>query len=243
MTGGARKLASRLRRSRWNPLGTVVRVDASAPLVALTFDDGPDPEYTPRLLDVLERSGARATFFMIGEAARRHPDLVDDVAARGHCVGNHTDTHPSLPTLSGRDRRRQIRRCAETLAPHADRLLRPPKGHQTVGSRLDALWCRHRPVAWSVSVDDWTAHDPDWLTSRLAEQLAPGQIVLLHDGLWDPESEAAADRGPTVEAVRRILDRFRDRYRFVTVPELLASGSEVRTSWFNSPPDGEPAER
>lgn len=235
-----RTLTSGLRRSRWNPVGTLVRVETSSPLVALTFDDGPDPVHTPRLLDVLDRHGARATFFMIGAAARRRPGLVAEVASRGHCVANHTYTHPSLPTLPGRERRAEIRRCSEALAPHGTRLFRPPKGHQTIGSRLDVLWCRHRPVAWSVAADDWKAHEPGWLASRLTEDLGPGEIVLLHDGLWDPETEADADRGPVIEAVDRVLTETAGRFEFVTLPELIDRGDPVRQSWFNAPP-GEPA--
>lgn len=233
------ELRSRLRRSRWNPVGTLVRVETSEPLVALTFDDGPDPAYTPRLLDVLDRHGARATFFMIGAAARSHPHLVAEVASRGHCVANHTDTHPSLPTLPARERRAEIRRCADALAPHGTRLFRPPKGHQTLPSRLDTLWCRHRPVAWSAAADDWKAHDPGWLASRVTEQLAPGEIVLLHDGLWDPENPEDADREPVVEAVDSVLEGCRGRFRFVTLPELVERGTPVRQSWFNPPP-GDP---
>lgn len=235
-----RSVRRALRRSRWNPLGTLVRVKTSEPLVALTFDDGPDPVHTPELLDVLDRHGARATFFMVGTAAGRHPDLVAEVASRGHCVANHTHTHPSLPTLPARERRAEIRRCADALAPHGSRLFRPPKGHQTLGSRLDTLWCRHRPVAWSASADDWKAHDPGWLASRVTEQLGPGEIVLLHDGLWDPENREDADRGPVVEAVDSVLGRCDGRFDFVTLPELVERGTPVRQSWFNPPP-GDPA--
>lgn len=234
--GWTERIRARVRDSRWNPLGTIVRIDVPEPMIALTFDDGPDPEYTPRILDVLDQHGAVATFFMIGAEARRHPELVAEVDARGHCVANHTDTHRSLPTLSRRERRMEIRRCAEALAPHGTRLFRPPKGHQTLGSRLDTLWCLHSPVAWSVAADDWKAHEPEWLASQVLEKLAPGEIVLLHDGLWDPESRRDADRQPVVDAVRMILQRCADRYRFESLPRMLALGSPVRHSWFVEPP-------
>lgn len=229
-----------MRRSKWNPAGTLVRVETSEPVVALTFDDGPDPHATPRLLEILDRHEAGATFFMIGTLARRHPALVAEVARRGHCVANHTETHPSLPTLSGGERRAEIRRCARALAPHGSRFFRPPKGHQTVGSRLDALWCLHWPVTWSVAADDWRPHEPEWIADRVTEQLAPGEIVLLHDGLWDPESPEAANRTPVVEAVRRVLARCAGRFRFVTLPELLERGVPVRHSWFVPPSEERP---
>lgn len=225
----------RLLHSRWNPLRTLVRVDTADPAVALTFDDGPDPEYTPRVFDILDRADAAATFFMIGEAARRHPDLVQEAAVRGHAVANHTDTHPSLPTIPSRQRRRQIRRGAAAIAPHGLRLLRPPKGHQSFGSRLDTFWCGHRPVGWSVAVDDWRSRKADRLASEIIERLAPGEIVLLHDGLWDPESPEAVDRQPMLEAVRIVLERCGGNYAFVTLPDLLERGRPVREHWFRDP--------
>lgn len=232
LMGAAR---DRFVRSRWNPLGTVVAVRTQEPVVALTFDDGPDPDFTPLLLDVLEAHGARATFFMIGERAEGDPALVAEVAGRGHAVGNHTHTHPSLPALKARRRREEIRRCSRALGSHERRLFRPPKGHQSLGSRLDALRCGYRVVGWSGEAEDWIAHDPGWIARRLRDRLAPGRILLLHDGLWDPVDEAAADRGPTVEAVRLLLEAVSERYRFVTLPELLRAGREVRSAWFRQP--------
>jgi peptidoglycan/xylan/chitin deacetylase (PgdA/CDA1 family) len=83
----------------------------------MTFDDGPDPEYTPRLLDILKKYQVHATFFiMVGEAAHNHPKLVRQVAQAGHAVGNHSWDHPSFPLISGRERRAQIRACAEAIA-------------------------------------------------------------------------------------------------------------------------------
>lgn len=228
----AGRARGRLARSRWNPLGTVVAVRTREPVVALTFDDGPDPEFTPRILEILDRHRARATFFMIGRRAEAHPELVAEVVRRGHSVANHTYSHPSLPHLPGRRRRAEIRRCSTAIGPHEAPLFRPPKGRQSVGSRLDALWCGYRVIGWSGEADDWVAHDPGWIARRLRDRLAPGRILLLHDGLWDPKDEAAVDREPTVEAVRLLLEEAADAYRFVTVSELLRAGAEVRDSWF-----------
>ena len=226
----------RLVDSRLNPLKTLVSVETPHPVAALTFDDGPDPRATPAILDALDRHGARATFFMIGHAAERHPELVGEVARRGHCVANHTHTHPSLPDLPGRRRRAEIRRCRDAIAPHGRRLFRAPKGHQTPATCVDVLRSGYEAVGWSVSGEDWVPREPEWIAGRVLDLLAPGSIVLLHDGLWDPESSEAADRGPTVEAVETVLERSEDRYRFVTLPELVEQGSPVRTAWYRRAP-------
>src|SRR6478735_7834989 len=80
--------------------GVITHVDTTEAVVALTFDDGPHPQWTPRLLDLLDRHGAKATFFMVGEMAMRHPDLVDRVISAGHAIGNHSWNHPSFPAVT-----------------------------------------------------------------------------------------------------------------------------------------------
>src|SRR5690242_18370490 len=103
-------LRTTYRRLKSIPLfvfGTITHVSTSKPAVALTFDDGPDPVFTPRLLDILQQHHAKATFFMVGQAAERHPDIVKKVAAAGHAIGNLSWDHPSFPLLTGRERRDQ----------------------------------------------------------------------------------------------------------------------------------------
>ena len=211
--------------------GTVTRVMTDKPFVALTFDDGPNPAYTPQLLDILARHQARATFFMVGETAAKHKDLVADVAARGHAIGNHSWDHPSFPSLTGSQRRRQLRRCSAALAPHGQRLFRPPFGHQDLASRLDALWLGYEVIAWTALAGDWRDRGPDEILQKLAGRIEPGTIVLLHDALFSSLEPAYLDRTPTLQAVDRLLDEYAD-YQFVTVPELLASGQAVREPWY-----------
>jgi peptidoglycan-N-acetylglucosamine deacetylase len=123
---------------RWL-LGTITHVVTQDHVVALTFDDGPHPEFTPRLLEILRGHQARATFFMLGEAARRYPDLVKQVATEGHAIGNHSWDHPSFPLITARQQQQQIIACAQALAPYGQRLFRPPYGHQSMPSRLTAF--------------------------------------------------------------------------------------------------------
>ena len=151
----------------------------------LTFDDGPDPTWTPRCLDVLAQANARATFFVIGAQAKQHPELVRRVVAAGHAIGNHTLTHAHPWTISARRAVGEVRDGAAAIADAAGvspTLFRPPHGArrrcmlEAASAQGEAL------VMWDVSAIDW-----GWLgtASRIAARLdraKEGDIVLMHDG-------------------------------------------------------------
>jgi peptidoglycan/xylan/chitin deacetylase (PgdA/CDA1 family) len=213
-------------------MGTITHVSTPDPVVALTFDDGPHAERTPQLLDILCRHRARATFFMVGEAAHRHPALVREVASAGHLIGNHSWDHPSFPLISGRERRRQVRACAEALGVDGQRMFRPPFGHQSVASRLDLLRLGYRVVTWNVVARDWLDRDRIWIADQVASQLRPGSIVLLHETLYAFAKEQHVGRQSTFEAVDLLLERFGERFQFVTVSELLRHGKPQLRNWY-----------
>ncbi len=223
------------RRVRNDVLGTVSRIATNEPVVALTFDDGPHPVYTPQLLDVLTEYDAHATFFMLGKHAEAHPDVVQRVAAAGHAIGNHTYDHPSFPLIGARERRWQIRACAATIAPLGSRLFRPPYGHESLASHASARLLGYDVVAWSAHASDWEHRDSGWILERLLDQIEPGRIVLLHDAIYTPPNPEVADRSAMIEALGMLLETLTPRYRFVTVPELLTLGRVVRR-WY-PPPD------
>jgi peptidoglycan/xylan/chitin deacetylase (PgdA/CDA1 family) len=235
----ARALAARLGRRL---AGTVTGVDTPQPLVALTFDDGPDPEWTPRVLEVLERYGARGTFFMVGAAARRRPDLVARVAGGGHAVANHSWDHTPFSGLRAAARRRQLLAAQRALAPHGRRLFRPPFGSQTLGSRLDAALLGYAVVGWTVDSGDWWDPDPDHLAQTLDRRVGPGDIVLLHDAVLTAPAPAPLprtphrDRAALVQGLDRYLAATAGRLRFVTVPALLAGGRPRRVLWWRRLP-------
>lgn len=215
--------------------GAIASVETNEPLVALTFDDGPDPTSTPHVLRLLERYGARATFFMVGAAAHRHPELVRAVAEAGHTVANHSWDHASFPSISGRQRRTQLRWCQRAIRPYGVRLFRPPYGHQSVASHLDARLLGFQVVGWSLAVTDWLERDPAVLVDRLEEGVEPGSIVLLHDSIFRGELDQPMQygRGPLLQALERFLERSHGRFELVTVPELLARGRPVVEEWLS----------
>ncbi|MBZ0115329.1 MAG: polysaccharide deacetylase family protein [Thermoanaerobaculia bacterium] len=211
--------------------GTITHVETSNPVVALTFDDGPHPEVTPRLLDLLGAANAKATFFVVGLAAKAHPGILERAVEEGHIVANHSWDHSSFPLLSSGWRRRQLAWCQDALPPGSPRLFRPPWGHQTWSSRLDAARAGFDVVAWSVMAEDWLDDPSEKLVARVEAGLRPGAIALLHDALYRTDAEAYRDRRPTLSAVEALLKRHSETYRFVTIPELLASGRVRRWPW------------
>lgn len=232
----AQRTPNRLQRGfsavKRRALGTIVSVQTSEPLAALTFDDGPHPDDTPRLLAILARHGAHATFFMVGRQAAAHPDIVAQVAAAGHAIGNHTFDHVRMPQTPRRERLRQLSACRRAIGPACSPLFRPPFGGQTLGSRVDALALGYAVVAWSMHAEDWAGLSSNTMLERLERQLRPGSIALLHDMIHTPRVAGAEQRDATFDAVDRLLARMGDRYTFVTIPELLRRGRPVRAPWF-----------
>lgn len=171
-------------------------------LVWLTIDDGPSHD-TPALLDLLDAHGAKATFFLVGERAARHPELVREIARRGHGIGNHSATHPARwfwalgPSRMGRE-------IGDTQRILGDLLGTPPRWFRAVVGMsnpfVNAVLRRHglARVAWSARGFDGVAFDPDVAATRIERALSPGAIVLLHEG---------APEGRNLILMRRLLER------------------------------------
>jgi peptidoglycan-N-acetylglucosamine deacetylase len=215
-------------------LGAVVGVETTENVVALTFDDGPHPEYTARFLEILARHRAKATFFMVGERANQYPDLVDRVAQGNHAIGNHTWDHPSFPRIHRTQRRSQLEACDAALAPFGRRIFRPPYGHLNLISRLQAFLLGYEVVGWSGHVGDWIEQEADDLVTRILRAIEPGGIVVLHDSVYDPIVDRDANREPLLAALDWALAELEGEYEFVTVPELFRRGRRRRAHWHNA---------
>ena len=221
--------------------GCITRVETTEPVVALTFDDGPDPMFTPRLLDVLREHDAKGTFFMVGEAASRHPELVDEVASAGHAVGNHTWSHPAVSRTSWKETRAQIRRCQDALHPSGIRLFRPP---YLALSKVAVLSCRmlgYQVIMANRDSGDWWNPDASDIARTLITEAAPGDIILLHDGLAGFSGRSLPhpplpDRSAMLAGLEEFLEQTAGRFRFVTVPEILATGRPIREKRYSRGP-------
>ncbi len=216
-----------------NVLGTITHVSTHEPIVSLTFDDGPHPEFTPHLLDILESHGARGTFFVVGKAAERQRELIMRISQGGHALGNHSWDHPSFPLITGRQRRKQMRACRRVIAPYGECLFRPPYGHQSIASRLDAFWLGYQVITWNVAAEDWLDHNADWMVERVMDGICPGSIILFHDALYTFAEDRYACREQTLKAVEILLGQLGDKFRFVTVPQLLKLGRPRRRNWYS----------
>ncbi|MGH8177437.1 MAG: polysaccharide deacetylase family protein [Steroidobacter sp.] len=153
--------------------------------IYLTFDDGPDPEWTPRVLDVLAHAQMHATFFAIGEQVRRAPALARRIAQEGHAIGNHTFSHRHPWLMTPRTARAQVREGAAALRDvvgQVTHLYRPPHGRQRACMNDEARRYGERIVMWSLSAIDWGPFGAaDQIEQRLA-QVKQGDVVLMHDG-------------------------------------------------------------
>lgn len=208
---------------------TVHRERAAGRRLALTFDDGPNPEQTPQLLELLAEHGAKATFFLIGRWAEREPALIRRLVAEGHAIGNHTFVHPTMPAHGARWIRDDLRRCREAVEASGETfstidgaaLMRPPYGRRRPGTLRTLRSEGYVPVTWSITGYDWRAHTTAKRITRRCLRAKDGDVILLHDG---SNMEPAADRSRSIESARATLEHFIPRgYSFVTVPQLVAA--------------------
>jgi peptidoglycan/xylan/chitin deacetylase (PgdA/CDA1 family) len=193
--------------------------------LALTFDDGPNPAATPRLLETLAKRGARATFFLIGDYVLREPALTREIAAAGHSVGNHTMHHLWLPRHPSAKIRAELLACnaaiEQTLGAPV-KLFRPPHGAKRPAVLRIANELGMQTVQWNLMVGDWKNRSAEDILQRLRNGIAANQKrgrgtnAVLHDG---SQFEPRADRTATVDAVAMLLDALPLETRFVTPPQ------------------------
>jgi peptidoglycan/xylan/chitin deacetylase (PgdA/CDA1 family) len=190
--------------------------------IALTFDDGPNDPHTLNLLDVLAKHKVQATFFLIGRYVRQRPDIVREIAKRGHVIGNHTFTHPLLIFQPASRVRQQIGDCRsainDAIGEHSN-LFRPPWGGRHPGVLRTVRQLGLEPVMWNVTGYDWNAPSAEYIECKVTTKIRGGDVVLLHDG---SHASFAADRSKTVKAVERLIAKYKaSGNEFVTIPEMM----------------------
>ncbi|KGM45362.1 polysaccharide deacetylase family protein [Neobacillus niacini] len=194
-------------------------IPTSQRAVAITFDDGPNAVYTPQVLEIFSKAKGKATFFMIGEQMRSHPEIVKEVAAAGHEVGNHTFTHPKLSQLNKAEclaEIEQTEKLIEELTAQKPVIFRPPfldYNHET----LTILQNKGYPMigALNFEAQDWELPGVEHILGKSREAVKNGSILIFHDGY--------GDRSQTIEAVRMLVSELTSQgYQLVTVSELLA---------------------
>lgn len=207
----------------------ITNVETHDPIASLTFDDGPHPVYTPRVLNILKKHGAKATFFMVGEAASRYPEIVRMVVEGGHVIGNHCWNHFDLTHIRSRLMRlKQLWAGSRATAPYCQRLFRPPNGGINDQIRFDALIFRYKVILWSASAQDWIPQGSDEIARKIVHRVRPGSIFLLHDDIRGSSlPKTQLDREPMLDGLEKALAELKRQIRFVTVPELLRSGRPV----------------
>lgn len=205
-------------------------------MVALTYDDGPNPPYTDRILDVLRAEHVRATFFLVGRAVEAYPATVRRIVREGHAVGNHTWDHAHLVVETRGAIVRELARtdaALERVAHVHTRLMRPPFGARDFSVIDVARREGYTVVMWSVPLpNDWEQPGDATIAKRVTDKVSDGSIIVLHDGNRGLICRAAShlprrtcDRTQEIGATRDIIETLHARgFRFVTIPQLLAAG-------------------
>ena len=221
----------------FRPIASIRDVSTTDSTLTLTFDDGPDSQVTPGVLQQLDAYGATATFFVLVDAAARNPGLTREIRAAGHDVALHGLDHQRLTELDFRhatDHVREGRERLEDLLSSAVSWIRPPYGAMSPVTALAVRRAGLRPVVWGPVGYDWTDRTEDEVAASVMSSAEPGSIVLLHDGLWLPEGEQrpATDRAHSAGLVLR--DCRARGLQCVSLSRALDRGRVVRSAWFRS---------
>jgi peptidoglycan/xylan/chitin deacetylase (PgdA/CDA1 family) len=195
---------------------TFSKVNVDGPYVAMTFDDGPHPTNTPKLLDMAAKRHIKLTFFVIGQCVEQNPALLRREVAEGHEIGNHTWSHPNLAKLSDDGVRTQLQQTEDVIVKTIGikpKLMRPPYGELT---KRQQQWVNrdfgYKVILWDVDPVDWKRPGPNVVAQRIIAGARPGSIILSHD-----------IHPPTIAAMPQVFDTLLAKgFKFVTVSELIS---------------------
>lgn len=185
--------------------------------IALTFDDGPHENYTAEILSILQEYGIKATFFVVGQNAKEHSSLLQQVAEAGHEIGNHTYTHPKLKEQNAESfscELEKTRAVIESITGISPSLFRPPEGFREGVIKTVAKEQGYQMVLWSVDTEDWRGLSAERIEAAIMKDVKDGSIILCHDYV--------VGKSHTPEALRRVIPQLLEEgYEFVTVSELV----------------------
>lgn len=205
--------------------GTIYRVTTQDKVVALTFDDGPSPLWTPQILDELKRHNVPATFFMIGKHVEKYPQLVKRVFAAGHEIGNHSYLHNVILYYKDEELQLELEHTSwliKKITGQEIKLFRPPKAWVMEREKNYIKKMGYKIVLWTLNSKDWvTFFNAKYLVAYLMKCIQPGSIILFHDsgGTFSIEG---GNRSNTVKSISRLIkEGMAQGYKFVTVSELL----------------------
>jgi peptidoglycan-N-acetylglucosamine deacetylase len=193
--------------------------------IALTFDDGPNPAFTPRLLELLDHHGVKATFFLVGKYASQQSALIQLIASSGHVIGNHTWSHPNLARTAPYKVREELRSTSDALEQIIGkpiRYFRPPFGARRPHILHTARELSLIPVTWNAMTNDWAEPSADRIAATLSAKVdklysrGSAANIVLHDG---GHLEPTANREPSITAAGQLLERYAKTHKFVTVEE------------------------
>lgn len=195
------------------------------PVIALTFDDGPHPVFTPKALDILKHYRVSATFFMVGMEMEKHPDLVNRVLREGHVIANHTYSHRRLYKLTSGELSQEVSKTERLITQftrQSSRLLRPPWGMYSQQVCRFVRQKGYHIVLWTVCAEHHDAPTPEAMAQRVLKKVRPGGVILAHDG----SAGEKIDRSRTMQSLPFIIEGLQKKgYRFVTVPDLMKEGA------------------
>ena len=186
-------------------------------VIALTFDDGPHPLYTPKILDILKKHNAKATFFVIGRNAEIYEALTKRIYDEGHELGNHTYSHLTSKDGNSNSLNKELVKTGEIIkriTSSPPTLFRPPTGYCNNTTVRCASKLNYKIIVWTIDTRDWAHNSVDNIVNTVLKQAKSGSIILMHDYITKPS--------PTPEALEIILSRLTEKgYSFVTVSELI----------------------
>jgi peptidoglycan-N-acetylglucosamine deacetylase len=197
------------------------RIETQETVVAFTYDDGPNPVYTDKLVNLLDKLGVKATFFAIGAEIAAHPQTIKQLIASGHEVGNHSYSHQKMIWKTPKFITKEINRTDELLRKlgvNHEILFRAPFGFKRLTLPYILNQQKKKNILWSLDPKDYQESNPEIIANRILEQIQPGAIILLHDG--------GGDRTATITATEIVVPKLQALgYKFLTVSELLKVGN------------------